>query len=138
MKTDPAFAAECARIDALRRLMCAHLPREAPPPGLRSRRVETAVGMIAYARRLCARNLPGALAASIVVTAFVAGSSTSMFLASSQPATPRDRLLEWRKLPQEQSKWTPAKERGEQARRRRQSKHAVPRHPARPMTVCAR
>ena len=85
MSTDPALAAECERIDALQRLMRQHLSREAPPPGLRSRRVETAVGM-QRARAPLARTQYSwrALAASIVVTAFVAGSSTSMFLAPSQ------------------------------------------------------
>src|SRR5260370_31342897 len=44
MATDPALAADCERVDALQRLMREHLPREAPPLGLRMR-VETAVGM---------------------------------------------------------------------------------------------
>jgi anti-sigma factor RsiW len=44
MATDPALAAECGHMEALQRLMREHLPREAPPPGLRAR-VETAVGM---------------------------------------------------------------------------------------------
>jgi len=84
MSTDPALAAECERIDALQRLMRQHLTREAPPPGLR-RRVETAIGM-QRARAPLARTQYSwrALAASIVVTAFAAGSSTSMFLAASQ------------------------------------------------------
>jgi anti-sigma factor RsiW len=84
MSTDPALAAECERVEALQRLMRQHLPREAPPPGLR-RRVETAVGMQRPRARFAQTQFSWrALAASIVVTAFVAGSSTSMFLAPSQ------------------------------------------------------
>ena len=44
MSTDPAFAAECDRIEALQRLIHEHLPREAPSPGLR-RRIETVVAV---------------------------------------------------------------------------------------------
>jgi anti-sigma factor RsiW len=86
MSTDPALAAECARVDALQRLMRAHLPREMPPPGLRQR-VETAIGMERRRNPFAlSRTQPTwrALAASIVLTAFVAGGTTSMFLAPSQ------------------------------------------------------
>ena len=44
MAIDPALAAECERVEVLQRLIREHLPREAPPPGLRMR-VENAVGM---------------------------------------------------------------------------------------------
>ncbi len=81
MSTDPALAAECERVEALQRVMRQHLPREAPPLGLR-RRVETAVGMQRSRARFAQTQFSWrALAASIAVTAFVAGSSTSMFLA---------------------------------------------------------
>jgi anti-sigma factor RsiW len=86
MSTDPALAAECARVDALQRAMRARLPRETPPPGLRQR-VEAAVGMQRRPKPFAlARTQPSwrALAASIVLTAFVAGGTTSMFLAPSQ------------------------------------------------------
>src|SRR5215475_5713015 len=74
LATDPIFAAEYARIEALQRLIHERLPREAPPPGLRAR-IESAVGP--------KRRLPSwrALAASIVVTALVASSSTWIALA---------------------------------------------------------
>jgi anti-sigma factor RsiW len=78
MSTDPILAAEFERVDALQRLMRSALPREAPPPGLR-RRIETAVGLArprpTFARRQYSWR---ALAASIALTAIVAGSTTSM------------------------------------------------------------
>src|SRR5450755_2286336 len=84
MSADPLLAAQCERVDALRRLMREHLPREAPPLGLR-RRIEATVGMQRPRARFAQTQFSWrALAASIVVTAFVAGSSTSMFLAPSQ------------------------------------------------------
>jgi anti-sigma factor RsiW len=87
MSTDPTFAAECERVDALQRLMRQHLPREAPPPGLRMR-VESAVGMRRPRAGLAHRQFSWrALAASIAVTAFVAGSSTSMLLSSLPPSS---------------------------------------------------
>jgi anti-sigma factor RsiW len=104
MSTDPALAAVCERIDALQHLMRAHLPREAPPPGLR-RRVEAVVGMqrpraqlapARYARTGFAQAQFSwrALAASIAVTAVVAGSSTSMFLAPSQSDLMRNGVVD--------------------------------------------
>jgi anti-sigma factor RsiW len=84
MATDPALAAECERIEALQRLIRAHLPREAAPPGLRVR-VEAAVGMRRPRTRLANAQFSWrALAASIAVTAIVAGSSTSMLLSPSR------------------------------------------------------
>src|SRR5271156_3366056 len=69
MSTYPTLAAECERVDALQRLMHEHLPREAPPPGLR-KRVETAVGLRGPGVRLAHTQFSWrALAASIAVTA---------------------------------------------------------------------
>ena len=94
MSTDPALAAECERIDALQRLMHGHLPREAPPPGLR-RRIETAVGtQLPRARFAHTQFSWRALAASIAVTAFVASSSTSMLLAPSRSNLVRDSIVD--------------------------------------------
>jgi anti-sigma factor RsiW len=94
MSTDPLLAAECERVDALQRLMRERLPREAPPPGLR-RRIETAVGMRPPRARFAQTQFSWrALAASIVVTAFVAGSSTSMFLAPSQSDLVRNGVVD--------------------------------------------
>jgi anti-sigma factor RsiW len=99
MSTDPALAAACERIDALQRLMRTHLPREAPPPGLR-RRVEIAVGMqrprVRFAQTRSAHGQFSwrALAASIAVTAVVAGTSTSMFLAPSQSDLVRNGVVD--------------------------------------------
>jgi len=94
MSTDPTLAAECERIDALQQLMRKHLPRETPPPGLR-RRVETAVGIQRPRARFAQTQFSWrALAASIVVTAFVAGSSTSVFLAPSRSDMVRTGILD--------------------------------------------
>jgi anti-sigma factor RsiW len=67
----PALAAERDRIEALRRLIGERLPREAPPPGL-ARRIEAAVGM----RRAPSRPSWRALAASVLLAAFVGGGAT--------------------------------------------------------------
>jgi anti-sigma factor RsiW len=96
LSSDPALAAECARVEALQRAMRAHLPREMPPPGLR-RRVETAVGL--ERRRppfALGRTQPSwrALAASIVLTAFVAGGTTSMFFTSTQSDVVRTAVVD--------------------------------------------
>ena len=81
MAINPALAAECERIEALRRLVREHLPREAPPSGLR-KRIETAVG-IRRRRQLIAQSQFSwrTLAASIAVTAVIASSATSMLQA---------------------------------------------------------
>jgi len=44
MAADPALAAECARLDALQRLLRERLPRETAPPGLRAR-IEASAGI---------------------------------------------------------------------------------------------
>jgi anti-sigma factor RsiW len=93
MAADPALAAECERIEALRRLIRENLPREAAPPGLRMR-VEAAVGM--RPRRTLAHTQFSwqALAASIAITAIVAGSSTSMLLSPSRPDLVREGVVD--------------------------------------------
>jgi anti-sigma factor RsiW len=94
MATDPALAAECERIEALQRLMRELLPREAAPPGLRAR-VEAAVGMRRPRSRLEHTQFSWrALAASIVVTAVIAGSSTSMLLSPSRSDLARDGVVD--------------------------------------------
>ena len=94
MATDPALTAECERIEALQRLMREHLPREAPPPGLRTR-VETAVGIRRPRTQFAhARFSWRALAASIAVTAVVAGSATSMLRAPSPTDLVRDSIVD--------------------------------------------
>jgi anti-sigma factor RsiW len=94
MAIDPALAAECERIDALQRLVREHLPREAPPPGLRMR-VETAVGLRRPRPRFAHAQFSWrALAASIAVTAVVAGSATSMLRAPSQSDMVRDGIVD--------------------------------------------
>ena len=80
MSTEPALAAESERVKALQRLIHERLPREEAPPGLRAR-IEASVGGL---RRQHAQPSWRALAASIVLTAMVASSST-LFVVGSQP-----------------------------------------------------
>jgi anti-sigma factor RsiW len=77
----PALAAERDRIEALRRLIGERLPREAPPPGL-ARRIEAAVGM----RRAPSQPSWRALAASVLLAAFVGGVATWFVLRPSPDA----------------------------------------------------
>jgi anti-sigma factor RsiW len=94
MATDPALAAECERVDALQRLMREHLPREAPPPGLRMR-VETAVGLRRPRTQLSHAQFSWrALAASIAVTAVVASGATSMLRPPSGTDLVRDGIVD--------------------------------------------
>jgi anti-sigma factor RsiW len=94
MSNDATLAAECERIDALKKLMQGHLRREAAPPGLR-RRIETAVGTRFPRVRFAHTQFSWrALAASIAVTAFVASSSTSMLLAPSRSNLVRDSIVD--------------------------------------------
>jgi anti-sigma factor RsiW len=80
MSADPILAAECERVDALQQRIRTALPREAPPPGLR-RRIETAVGLARPRPSFSQRQYSWrALAASIALTAMVAGSTASMLL----------------------------------------------------------
>jgi anti-sigma factor RsiW len=80
MSADPILAAECERVDALQRRIRTALPREAPPPELH-RRIETAVGLALPRPTFAQRRYSWrALAASIALTAMVAGSTTSMLL----------------------------------------------------------
>ena len=72
MRTEPALAAESERVKALQRLIHERLPREQAPPGLQAR-IEASVGGL---KRPRAQPSWRALAASIVLTAMVASSST--------------------------------------------------------------
>jgi anti-sigma factor RsiW len=94
MATNPALAGECERIEALQRLIREHLPREAAPPGLRAR-VEAAVGMRRTRTRFANMQFSWrALAASIVVTAILAGSSTSILLSPSRSGLVQDSVVD--------------------------------------------
>ena len=94
MATDPALAAECERVEILQRLIHEHMPREAPPPGLRTR-IETAVGMRRPRPRFANTQFSWrALAASIAITAVVAGSATSILRAPSQTDLVRDGIVD--------------------------------------------
>ena len=80
MSAYPILAAECERVDALQQRIRTALPREAPPPGLR-RRIETAVGLARPRPTFAQRQYSWrALAASIALTAMVAGSTSSLLL----------------------------------------------------------
>ena len=94
MATNPALAVECERIEALQRLIREHLPREAAPPGLRMR-VEATTGMRRPRGRFAQTQYSWrALAASIAVTAIVAGSSTSMLLSPQRSDSVRDGVID--------------------------------------------
>jgi anti-sigma factor RsiW len=80
MSTEPALTAEGERIKALQRLIHERLPREPAPPGLQAR-IEASIGGL---RRPRAQPSWRALAASIVLTAIVASSST-WFIAGAPP-----------------------------------------------------
>jgi anti-sigma factor RsiW len=80
MSTKSALAAEGERIKALQRLIHERLPREPAPPGLHAR-IEASIGGL---RRPRAQPSWRALAASIVLTAMVASSST-WFIAGAPP-----------------------------------------------------
>jgi anti-sigma factor RsiW len=73
--SDPALAAECERIEALRTAMREKLARAVPPAALRAR-IAAAVGT----RRGAAPPSWRTLAASVAVTAFLAGGTTWLAL----------------------------------------------------------
>jgi anti-sigma factor RsiW len=89
MDKEPALAAEAERVKALQQLIHERLPREETPPGLRAR-IETSVGGLT---RECARPSWRALAASIILTAMVASSSTWFVAGSQQPTMIADALV---------------------------------------------
>jgi len=80
MSQEPALAAEAERVKELQKLIHDRLPREAAPPGLRAR-IESSVG---GTRRERAKPSWLALAASIVLAAMVAGTSTWLVVDSRQ------------------------------------------------------
>jgi anti-sigma factor RsiW len=80
MGKEPALLAEAESVKALQQLIHERLPREEAPSGLRAR-IETSVGGL---RRQRAQPSWRALAASIVLTAMVASSST-WFVVGSEP-----------------------------------------------------
>jgi anti-sigma factor RsiW len=84
LANDPALAAERERIEALRRTIAERLPREAAPAGL-ARRIEAAVGARAAPARIASHPSWRALAASVVVAAFL-GSGATWFALSPAPA----------------------------------------------------
>jgi anti-sigma factor RsiW len=85
---DPALAAEYKRIEALQRLVRERLPRDASPPGLRSR-IEAAAGM----RQPRAQPSWRALAASIAITAVVASGATWMVRGPEPQESVRDAVI---------------------------------------------
>src|SRR5262245_7083914 len=79
---DPALAAERERVEGRRRAIAQQLPRESAPPGL-ARRIEAALGL--RSARAASRPSWRALAASVVVAAFL-GSSATWLALSPAPA----------------------------------------------------
>jgi anti-sigma factor RsiW len=84
LAADPALAAERERVEALRRLIQEKLPREAPPAGL-VRRIETAVGLVPTSARSAPLYSWRALAASVMLAAFL-GSGSTWFVLRPGPA----------------------------------------------------
>jgi anti-sigma factor RsiW len=87
LASEPALAAERDRVEALRRVIGERLPREAPPPGL-ARRIEAAVGT----RQTSSHPSWRALAASVVLAAFVGGGAT-WFALRAGPGAVADGLV---------------------------------------------
>src|SRR4029077_18049766 len=79
LATDPSVAAERERIEALRRVIAERLPPEAAPPGLVGR-IEAAVGARAAPARIASHPSWRALAASVVVAAFLGSGATWLSL----------------------------------------------------------
>jgi anti-sigma factor RsiW len=91
---DPVLAAECARVEAFQRLI-RELPPESAPQGL-TRRIEAAIGMPPAARRPSRPSYhPSwrALAASVVLAAFLASGSTWLALRPGPTATVADMVV---------------------------------------------
>jgi len=88
---DPTLAAERARVEALRTAIQDHFPREPAPPNL-VRRIEAAISARQATRRLDTASHPSwrALAASVVLTAFLASSSTWLLLTPGSTETVAD------------------------------------------------
>jgi anti-sigma factor RsiW len=81
---DPALAAERERVEALRRVIAERLPRETAPAGL-ARRIEAAIGLRPAPARPSSHPSWRALAASVVVAAFL-GSGATWLALSPGPA----------------------------------------------------
>jgi anti-sigma factor RsiW len=89
MSAEPALAAEGERVKALKSLINERLPREPAPPGLHAR-IEASIGGL---RRPRTQPSWRALAASIVLTAMVASSSTWIIFGSQPENTVADSLV---------------------------------------------
>ncbi len=88
---DPALAAERARVEGLQRLIRARLPRRPAPQGL-TRRIEAAIG-VPQAARWASHPSWRALAASVVLAAFLASGSTWFALRPGPTATVADMVV---------------------------------------------
>jgi anti-sigma factor RsiW len=88
---DPALAAEHARVETLQRLIRERLPREPAPLGL-ARRIEAAIGVPQEARGTPHPSWR-ALAASVVLAAFLASGSTWFALRPGPTATVADMVV---------------------------------------------
>lgn len=84
LANDPRLAAERERIEALRRVIAERLPPEAAPPGLAGR-IEAAVGARTAPARIASHPSWRALAASVLVAAFL-GSGATWLALSPAPA----------------------------------------------------
>jgi anti-sigma factor RsiW len=97
LAAEPALAAERDRVEALQRLIAEKLPREAAPAGL-LRRIEAAVGSGSAPARAAPRVSPRsswrdswhALAASMLLAAFLGSGSTWLVLRADPAGTTAD------------------------------------------------
>jgi anti-sigma factor RsiW len=87
LASEPALASERDRVAALRRVIGERLPPEAPPPAL-VRRIEAAVGV----RQASSHPSWRALAASVLLAAFVGGGAT-WFVLRPEPDAVADTVV---------------------------------------------
>jgi anti-sigma factor RsiW len=92
LAADPALAAEHDRMTALRRVIQEKLPREAAPVGL-ARRIEAAVGLKREPARASSHPSWRALAASVMLAAFVASGTTWLGLQPGPAETTADMVV---------------------------------------------
>jgi anti-sigma factor RsiW len=95
LATDPALAAERARVEALRQVIAERLPRMQPSADL-LRRIEASIGAPAPARfatRVAAHPTWRALAASVLLALFIGSGSTWLVLRPAPTGSTADLVL---------------------------------------------
>jgi anti-sigma factor RsiW len=90
--SDPALAAELARVEALRRAIQEQLPSETAPAGL-ARRIESSLGLRREDPRALSHPSWRALAASVVLAVFLASGATWFALRPDPADTTADMIV---------------------------------------------